>query len=161
MEDVLVEALRTQLNFIKQSAPTQKKEMRSASMECYKAITQIEKELAQFPDKKLERYESYRSGEISREDFIESKDALSVKADELTAKKEQLEKEYQALLKAKQQESETESEVARAEQVLTDFDAGLHEHLYEAIERVIVTSNEQIEIEWVFEDIFTHKEKYC
>lgn len=161
MEDVLVEALRAQLNFIKQNAPTQKKKTRSASVECYKAITQIEKELAQFPDKKLERYEAYRSGEISREDFIKSKDALSVKADELTAKKEQLEKEYQALLKAKQQEADTESEVARAEQVLADFDAGLHEHLYEAIERVIVTSNEQIEIEWVFEDIFTHKEKYC
>ena len=161
MEDVLVEALRAQLNFIKQNAPTQKKKTRSASVECYKAITQIEKELAQFPDKKLERYEAYRSGEISREDFIKSKDALSVKADELTAKKEQLEKEYQALLKAKQQEADTESEVARAEQVLADFDAGLHEHLYEAIERVIVTSNEQIEIECVFEDIFTHKKKYC
>lgn len=121
----------------------------------------IEEEFLAFKAWSDENYESYRSGEISREDFIESKDALSVKADELTAKKEQLEKEYQALLKAKQQEAETESEVARAEQVLTDFDAGLHEHLYEAIERVIVTSNEQIEIEWVFEDIFTHKEKYC
>ena len=38
----------------------------------------------------MERYEAYRSGEISREDFIIIKESLTVQADELSAKKNSL-----------------------------------------------------------------------
>ena len=161
MEDILVEALRAQINFVKQTRQTAKKEKVSPSVECYRAITQVDKELAQLQNKKLERYEAYRSGEISREDFIKAKDQITTQADELTAKKEQLERDYQVLLQAKQHEAETKAEFSQAEKVLADFDAGLREHLYEAIEQVIVTNNEQIEIKWVFADIFAQKEEIC
>lgn len=161
MEDVLVEALRAQINFVKQTRQIAKKEKVSPSVECYRAITQIDKELAQLQNKKLERYEAYRSGEISREEFIKAKDQITTQADELAAKKEQLERDYQALLQAKQHEAETKAEFSQAEKVLADFDAGLREHLYEAIEQVIVTTNEQIEIKWVFADIFAQKEEIC
>ena len=161
MEDILVEALRAQINFVKQTRQTAKKEKVSPSVECYRAITQVDKELAQLQNKKLERYEAYRSGEIRREDFIKAKDQITTQADELTAKKEQLERDYQAMLQAKQHEAETKAEFSQAEKVLADFDAGLREHLYEAIEQVIVTNNEQIEIKWVFADIFAQKEEIC
>jgi len=161
MEDILVEALRAQINFVKQTRQTAKKEKVSPSVECYRAITQIDKELAQLQNKKLERYEAYRSGEISRDDFIKAKDQITTQVDELTVKKEQLERDYQALLQAKQHEAETKAEFSQAEKVLADFDAGLREHLYEAIEQVIVTTNEQIEIKWVFADIFAQKEEIC
>ena len=161
MEDILVEALRAQINFVKQTRQTAKKEKVSPSVECYRAITQVDKELAQLQNKKLERYEAYRSGEISREEFIKVKDQITTQAEELTAKKEQLERDYQALLQAKQHEAETKAEFSQAEKVLADFDAGLREHLYEAIEQVIVTNNEQIEIKWVFADIFAQKEEIC
>ena len=161
MEDILVEALRAQINFVKQTRQTAKKEKVSPSVDCYRAITQVDKELAQLQNKKLERYEAYRSGEISREDFIKAKDQITTQADELTAKKEQLERDYQAMLQAKQHEAETKAEFSQAKKVLADFDAGLREHLYEAIEQVIVTNNEQIEIKWVFADIFTQKEEIC
>ena len=161
MEDILVEALRAQIHFVKQTRQTAKKEKVSPSVECYRAITQVDKELAQLQNKKLERYEAYRSGEISRDDFIKAKDQITTQADELTAKKEQLERDYQALLQAKQHEAETTAEFSQAEKVLADFDAGLREHLYEAIEQVIVTTNEQIEIKWVFADIFAQKEEIC
>ena len=161
MEDILVEALRAQINFVKQTRQNAKKEKVSPSVERYRAITQVDKELAQLQNKKLERYEAYRSGEISREDFIKAKDQITTQADELTAKKEQLERDYQAMLQAKQHEAETKAEFSQAEKVLADFDAGLREHLYEAIEQVIVTTNEQIEIKWVFADIFAQKEEIC
>ncbi len=161
MEDILVEALRAQINFVKQTRQNAKKEKVSPSVECYRAITQVDKELAQLQNKKLERYEAYRSGEISREDFIKAKDQITIQADELTVKKEQLERDYQAMLQAKQNEAETKAEFSQAEKVLADFDAGLREHLYEAIEQVIVTTNEQIEIKWVFADIFAQKEEIC
>lgn len=158
MEAILVEALRTQIAFVKQTEPGVRKEKRSASAECYKAIGQAEKELAQLQNRKLERYEAYRLGEISREDFIQIKERLTVQADELTAKKEQLEQNYRDLLQAQKNETEARSEFHQAEKVIADYDAGLHEHLYEAIDRVIVTGNNEIEIKWVFADIFAQKE---
>ncbi len=161
MEEILVETLRAQINLVKQSGQTVKKEKGSPSVECYRAITQVDKELAQLRNRKLERYEAYRSGEISREDFIKVKDQITMQTDELTARKERLEKDYQALLHAKEHEAETKAEVSQAEKVLADFDAGLREHLYEAIEQVIVTSNEQIEIKWIFADVFNQKEEIC
>ena len=154
MEEILVAALRAQINFVKQTNQTTKKEKVSPSVEYYRALKQLDKELEQLQTKKLERYEAYRSGEISREDFIKIKEQITNLTDELTAKKEQLEKDYQALLQAKQHEAETQAEISQAEKVLADFDRGLREHLYEAIERVIVTNNEQIEIKWVFTDAF-------
>lgn len=158
MEDILIEALRAQIAFVKQTEPTVKKEQCSASAECYKAIGQVEKELAQLQNRKIERYEAYRTGEISREDFIQIKERLTVQADELTAKKEQLEQNYRDLLQAQKNEAEARSEFHQAEKVIADYDAGLHEHLYEAIDRVIVTGNNEIEIKWVFADIFAQKE---
>lgn len=83
-----MEALRTQIAFVKQQAkPAARKSKQSASAECYKAIGRIDKELAQLQSRKLERYEAYRSGEISREDFIQIKDNLTSQAEELSAKK--------------------------------------------------------------------------
>lgn len=161
MEEILVEALRAQINFVKQTQQTVKKREPFPSVELYRTITQAEKELTQLQSKKMERYEAYRSGEISREDFIKVKEQITSQVEALTAKKEQLEKDYQAQLQAKQRKAETKDDVAQAEKVLADFDAGLREHLYEAIEQVIVTSNEQIEIKWVFADVFNQKEGLC
>jgi len=158
MEDILVEALRAQINFVKQNRPAPVKEKVSPSVECYQAITQVEKELAQLQSKKLERYEAYRSGEISRETFIKTKDQITLQISDLQTKKEQLENEYRTLLQAKAQEAEKKSELSQAEQIVADYDAGLREHLYDAINRVIVTTTEHIEIEWVFADIFAQKE---
>ena len=76
----------------------------------------------------------------------------------MSAKKEQLESEYRDLLQAQKEEAEARTEITQAEQVLVDVDAGLREHLYEAIERVIVTTNEQIEIKWVFADFIAQRE---
>lgn len=89
------------------------------------------------------------------------KEQITEQANQLTSQKEQLERNYHALLQAKQAEAETQTEFFQAEKVLTDYDAGLHAHLYDAIERIIVTTNEQIEIKWVFADVFTQEGKPC
>ena len=161
MEDLLIEALRAQINLIHQTRQTAKEEKTDPSVDCYQAIAQTEKELSQLQSRKLERYEAYRSGEISREDFLKIKEQITEQANQLTSQKEQLERNYHALLQAKQAEAETQAEFFQAEKVLTDYDAGLHAHLYDAIERIIVTTNEQIEIKWVFADVFTQEGKPC
>jgi len=57
--------------------------------------------------------------------------------------------------------AKTQAEFSQAEKVLADFDAGLREHLYEAIERVTVSANHEIEIKWVFTDTFSRMEECC
>ncbi len=161
MEEILVEALRAQINFVKQTKQTVKKRQSSPCMEYHRAIAQAEKELTQLQSKKMERYEAYRSGEISREDFIKVKYQIADQIAVLSSKKELLEKDCQVQLQAEQHEAAKKADVAQAEKALADFDAGLREHLYEAIERVIVTSNEQIEIKWVFADVFAQKGEIC
>ena len=96
IEEVLVAALRAQINFVKQTRKAEEKV--SPSIECYRAITQVDKALSQLQNRKLERYEAYRSGKISREEFIKSKDQIATQADELTAKKKALERDYQTML---------------------------------------------------------------
>ncbi len=161
MEEILVEALRAQINFIKQTKRAVKKRKPSPSVELYRAITQAEKELTQLQSRKMERYEAYRSSEISREDFIKVKYQIADQIAVLSSKKELLEKDYQIQIQAEQHEAAKKADVAQAEKALADFDAGLREHLYEAIDRVIVTSNEQIEIKWVFADVFAQKGEIC
>lgn len=161
MEEILVEALRAQINFVKQTKQTVKKRQSSPSMEYHRAIAQAEKELTQLQNKKMERYEAYRSGEISREDFIKVKYQIADQIAVLSSKKELLEKDYQVQIQAEQHDAAKKADVAQAEKALADFDAGLKEHLYEAIDRVIVTSNEQIEIKWVFADVFAQNGEIC
>ena len=161
MEEILIEALRAQINFVKQTQPQKKKEQVSPSVACYQAITQIEKELSQLQNRKLERYEAYRSGEISREMFLKTKEQITLQSDQLSVKRKKLENEYRELLHAKQQEAESKAGITQAEKVIADFDAGLREHLYEAIERVIVTDNDQIEIKWAFADVFSQRKEIC
>lgn len=157
IEEVLVAALRAQINFVKQTRKAEEKV--SPSIECYRAITKIDKALSQLRNRKLERYEAYRSGKISREEFIRAKDQIATQADELTAKKKELERDYQTMLQAKQHMVKTQAEFSQAEKVLANFDAGLRDHLYDAIERVTVSANHEIEIKWVFADAFSRMEE--
>ena len=108
---------------------------------------------------------TWKSSTISKwsftEDFIKVKYQIADQIAVLSSKKELLEKDYQVQIQAEQHEAAKKADVAQAEKALADFDAGLKEHLYEAIDRVIVTSNEQIEIKWVFADVFAQKGEIC
>lgn len=156
MEKILEEALHAQIALVKQAGQEAKKEQRSAGAGCRREIGQAEKELIRLRNRKLERYEAYRSGEISREEFIRIKEELTLQAEKQSEKKEQLEQRARNLLP--EQENKNEAELHRAEKVIADVDSGLQEHLYEAIDRVIVTGGNEIEIRWAFADIFARKE---
>ena len=70
MEEILVKALRVQINFLNQTKPVLKKEMFSPSVECYSAIAQSDNELTQLQNMKPELHEAYRACEISRKNRI-------------------------------------------------------------------------------------------
>lgn len=104
--------------------------------------------------KKLEQYEAYRGGQISRDDFLAIKEQITAQSDCLTEKKKSLEERYQKYLSSQQTQTDKEEDAKEAIRILDDFDAGIKEHLYEAVCRINVASNTQIDIEWTFPDLF-------
>lgn len=152
IEPVLLEALKVQISIMEDSQRTKRKKQHSTSADCYKRIAEIEKEMARCKTQKLDQYESYRAEKISRDDFIQIKANLAAKEEELSVKKQLLEQEYQTLLQSQKQEETVDADLQKAKQSLADTAGGLREHLYEAIDRVIVTDNEKIEIKWTFAD---------
>mgnify|MGYP006899768256 CR=1 FL=1 len=65
-----------------------------------------------------------------------------------------LEERYQKYLSSQQTQTDKEEDAKEAIRILDDFDAGIKEHLYEAVCRINVASNTQIDIEWTFPDLF-------
>src|SRR5699024_7438661 len=136
MEEILLAALKVQINFVRQSERSVKKRSSSPADKCKRSIDQLEKELAQLQIGKMERYEAYRSGKISREDFIREKERATQQIEILKQKKQQLEAEYQTFLHASQTTAQLQQDCKQAERIIADYHAGLRNHLYEAIERV-------------------------
>ena len=81
----------------------------------------------------------------------------SATTDILKQKKQQLETKYQSFLNASQTSAQLQQDCKQAEKIVADYDAGLRSRLYEAIKRVIVTNNTEIQIEWKFADLFAAK----
>ena len=157
MEEILLAALKVQINFVRQSERSDKKHFVSPADQYKRKVDQLEKELAQLQTGKMQRYEAYRSGKISREDFIREKECVTQQSDILKQKKQQLETKYQSFLNASQTSAQLQQDCKQAEKIVADYDAGLRSHLYEAIKRVIVTNNTEIQIEWNFADLFAAK----
>jgi predicted ribosome quality control (RQC) complex YloA/Tae2 family protein len=101
---------------------------------------------------KFIRYENYRECRISQEAYLQARDALD---QEKAALEAQL-KECEARLEAQRNAQENATAQASAVSGLEDLPNGqLKEHLYDAIERVLVYDAEDIEIRWKFDEVKT------
>ncbi len=110
-------------------------------------------------EKKFTLYEQYREAKITAEEYLSGKDELTRK-NKLPAK-EQLE-ESEALYEANQQMSDAASEQHEAVGKMTALsDAKLREHLYDAVERVLVYDSESIEIIWKFNEAKNGSSSYA
>ena len=154
VEKTIAAALRLQLSFSEHSAKASQEKKQNDSMDCFREIQQVEKDAEQLQKKKLEQYEAYRGGQISRDDFLAIKEQITAQSDCLTEKKKSLEERYQKSLSSQQTQTDKEEDAKEAIRILDDFDAGIKEHLYEAVCRINVASNTQIDIEWTFPDLF-------
>ena len=82
-------------------------------MDCFRDIQRVEKEMAQIQKKKLEQYEAYRSGQISRDDFLAVKEQITAQTNCLTEKKKSLEEQYQRYLSSQQAQTGKEHDRRR------------------------------------------------
>ena len=94
-------------------------------------------------------YENYREGKLTPEEYLSGKKALAQKQ---AALKERLETCETQLEVFHQQSLDAEEQHEAASRMTGLSDDKLREHLYDAVERVLVYDTETIEIVWKFNE---------
>lgn len=110
------------------------------------SISAIDNEIAEIESKVLVEYTNYRSGIISKEEFISRREKLS---DEVYALNLQKEKSN-AYLKIP-------DSVAEAKKTFKDFivdESVSNELISKLVNKIYISSDKKIEIDWNFKDIF-------
>ena len=150
LEEVLLEALKGQIEITRIESLEVKKAARIRNESLQRQLVLLKAQYDACGREKFTLYEQYREAKITAEEYLSGKDELTRKQ---AALKEQLE-ESEALYEANQQMSDAASEQQEAVGKMTGLsDAKLREHLYDAVERVLVYDSESIEIIWKFNEV--------
>lgn len=158
MEEVLLEALKGQIEITRIESSEVKKAARVRNESLQRQLVLLKAQYDACGREKFTLYEQYREAKITAEEYLSGKDELTRKQ---AALKEQLE-ESEALYEANQQMSDAASEQHEAVGKMTALsDAKLREHLYDAVERVLVYDSESIEIIWKFNEAKNGSSSYA
>ena len=95
-------------------------------------------------------YEEYRSGKISREQFIKKKTESNEQKKYETDRLESINRQIEELVAKRNAEAKRTDEIRRGIDVLSYSDEVLRERMYEAIEMITVYADREIEIKWKF-----------
>ena len=102
---------------------------------------------------KFTRYEEYREGKMTVEEYLVAKDDLSTKQ---AALKEQLDEREAQLEEIHQKKVALSEQQEMVSQMSELSEAQLREHLYDAVEKILVFDAHSIEIIWKFNDLETN-----
>lgn len=100
---------------------------------------------------KVQSYLDYREGRITKEDFIVLRSEREKRMEELKVQIVETEAAYEDFL---EKENQTKQEQTIIERTSSMNDEALKELMYDAVERINVTDNQNIEIIWKFDDLF-------
>lgn len=158
LEGVLLEALKGQIEITRIESSEVKKAARIRNESLQRQLVLLKAQYDACGREKFTLYEQYREAKITAEEYLSGKDELTRKQ---AALKEQLE-ESEALYEANQQMGDAASEQQEAVGKMTGLsDAKLREHLYDAVERVLVYDSESIEIVWKFNEVKNGSSSYA
>ena len=162
LEAVLLPIYRTQLVLMgEQARNLQAAFQQQPKINWDNRLEKIDQEIARQNARKIQYYEEYRSGEMSRDLFSQRKTALADRISELQTERAKIEAERQ---REQEEQSERRAVQGEAEKYLSAFTVSgeaFKASMYDAIDRVTVFSNHHIEVRWKFEDLFAkfHKEE--
>jgi len=159
LDKTLLPIYKTQLELLGRKASeeySQKRESKGA--ELTKLISQLEKSLASCDREKISLYESYKNGDISRENFIDRKAALDKRK---AAIKDDIKCKSDELSKAEQEQESRDAALSEANVYLHGLSASpenIVREMYAAIDRVEIFDNEHLSVSWKFKDLFSNVE---
>ena len=155
LEAVLLPIYRMQLFLMEEKA----RELRNildcdSEVNWAERISKIDQEIARHNTQKIQYYEAYRSGELSREAFFQKKNSLADRIGELQVKRAKAEADQQECHKDLEQKKGVSREMEGYLSAFDMDDEAFKSSMYTAIEKVIVFSNRHIEVNWKFDDLF-------
>lgn len=149
LEDAVFEALKVQIEVVRIETANVKStaQNKGNSLQCQ--LTALRTQYDACGREKLSQYEAFREGRITDEEFLSSRDQLTLKQKILKEQIAECEKQQEA----NQQAMETSDEKQRSVNHLNRLTKKqLRDHLYDAIERIVVYGPGEIEIVWKFQD---------
>ena len=149
LEEIVFEALKRQIEIVRVESAAIRKTAKSKGESLERQFILIKAQYDACDREKFTIYENYREGKLAPEEYLFSKDSLTQKQ---AALKEQLvtcETKFEAF---RQQGLDAEEQHETASRMTGLHDDKLREHLYDAIERVLVYDTETIEIVWKFNE---------
>ena len=156
IEEVIFEALKKQIQITKVDTGNKRKEARRKNDELTVKLSLFKKQIDAIDREKFGLYEQYRDKALTAEEYLSAKDALTTKQNDLKEQlaecEHQLEQNHLSKLAASERQ-----DMVKGFSGLTDEQ--LKEHLYDAIEKVLVYDENTIEIIWKFDDVNSGTEK--
>ncbi len=151
IEAVILEALKAQIAVMTVEARSKAQTSIPKGIKLRQQLKALTSELEAGDSQKVQSYIDYREGRITREDFIFLRAEREKRMEELKAEIAETELAYEEYLQAQNQ---AQKERAIVEQTSSMDDEALKEIMYDAVDRVLVTDNQTIEIVWKFDDLF-------
>ena len=151
IEEIILEALKAQIAVMTVEVKSKTQTYIPKGTKLRQQLKALTSELEAGDSQKVQSYIDYREGRITREDFIALRAEREKRMEELKAEIAETELAYEEYLQAQDQ---AQKERAIVEQTSSMDDEALKEIMYDAVDRVLVTDNQTIEIVWKFDDLF-------
>ena len=152
IEDVVFEALKAQIAIMTVQARGKAPTSGSKGTQLRQRLKTLTSELESANSQKIQSYLDYREGRISREEFIRLRSMRDQRMEEVKNEIAETELAYQEYLTAQEQ---AQKKRAIAQQTSLMDDQTLKNMMFDAVDKVLVTDSQNIEIIWKFDDLFT------
>ena len=149
LEEIVFEALKRQIEIVSVESAAVRKTAKSKGESLERQLVLLKAQYDACDREKFTIYENYREGKLTSEEYLSGKDSLTQKQ---AALKERLETCETQLEVFHQQSLDAEEQHEAASRMTGLSDDKLREHLYDAVERVLVYDTETIEIVWKFNE---------
>ena len=151
IEEVVLSSLKGQIAVMTVEAAAKTQNTISEGTLLRQRLKVLTAELKGSDSQKVQSYLDYREGRITREDFINLRSEREKRMAELKDLIAETEAEYEEFLRT---ESQAKKEQELAERTSSMDEEALKKLMYDAVERINVTDNQNIEIIWKFDDLF-------
>lgn len=155
LEDILLTLYKTQLELLgQQLSQTQTPPVSFVTSHFVRQMGQLEQEMNACAQEKMALFEDYHAGKLDLDAFLEKKQLLSQRQDELRVNCSELESGHRSKLS---EISEYQRKISQAEAQITVSTLPqdqLLDHMYRDIERVMLYEHKCMEVKWTFADLF-------
>lgn len=160
IEKVVLAAYKAQLTLMKDAyKKVQVKAKEDPVALCRNSQKSVLSELEACNAKNLQLYEQYREGVFDKDTFLKKKELNLQRKDQLQSRLSKLQSEEEEALKQKSELDVQTQALKESQSLLAVPDEELRTIMYDAIEKVVVHGDKEIDIKWKFNIPFQTEEK--